>query len=708
MIKYDYILKRDEGNEKKEYKPTLHKDLKDLTIITAPNSSGKSTLLNILALGLFGNKNLKIRESLRNKIEALHKSSHQTLSYSYSIKNDKCNIELVSEKKSNSNDIYLFEIIDGKKRTLSFESFNDKYNLIYDIPENPLERFNELTEELRDTQQLNSRALQRLSAQVREYIAQVHESRDPNKIKQQRMSLHDIQDEIGEKQIELNTIADDINSLRQYYHLYCWTNEIKKRDNKQEELNNLKGLVRKQKKERKSETTALKTLYSESAALLIDCKTLYADISNKLSNIKLDTEHNYLQVWNKNDIKRLLIEENMRTYLFEGAKTFKHNLTNRNTSEYDPKKVAEEKLLKDMITLLNQYAADNIIIPGIDKHVNELKSILLREYRPYENISITREGYDKLILMLDQLILKSEKYVDLLKNIKELSKNTNDENECIDEDEYRQIKAKLQEELEGVEMSIEKHRDELIKHGIKESDFNVLLEELQQIRLVKPYLTYSPKDISAKLNELVAERDKIGNKLKECQFRKTRIEDEIQRLEGRQEHKYQHMEEELNRLLSILQIMEQKISVEYDDYLKKLKKMSINGKQLSKTAEKYYAAISEYLANKLKTVRHINKEYTVKSIDLIKREIVTNELKIIKFDDFGTGQGQSAYLSSLLNASDKRKMIAFIDEVAMLDDKSLRPVLNIIRDKYEEGKLLAAIVVQRGEDINMHSFVEGV
>lgn len=64
MITYDYTLERDLGNGKKQiFVPDkIPREFPNLVSIEGPNSSGKSTLLNIIALSMYGNKSKKIND----------------------------------------------------------------------------------------------------------------------------------------------------------------------------------------------------------------------------------------------------------------------------------------------------------------------------------------------------------------------------------------------------------------------------------------------------------------------------------------------------------------------------------------------------------------------------------------------------------------------------------------------------------------------
>lgn len=55
MIKIDYLIERQEGDEFEKYGPTIiPTELPNVVYIQGPNSSGKSTLLNMIALAFFG------------------------------------------------------------------------------------------------------------------------------------------------------------------------------------------------------------------------------------------------------------------------------------------------------------------------------------------------------------------------------------------------------------------------------------------------------------------------------------------------------------------------------------------------------------------------------------------------------------------------------------------------------------------------------
>ena len=63
----------------------LPKSLPNLVKVEGPNSSGKSTLLNIIAAAFYGLQNQSIHRSLMQRLRNLVESDHQTVEFSVTI-----------------------------------------------------------------------------------------------------------------------------------------------------------------------------------------------------------------------------------------------------------------------------------------------------------------------------------------------------------------------------------------------------------------------------------------------------------------------------------------------------------------------------------------------------------------------------------------------------------------------------------------------
>jgi nucleoside-triphosphatase THEP1 len=108
----------------------------------------------------------------------------------------------------------------------------------------------------------------------------------------------------------------------------------------------------------------------------------------------------------------------------------------------------------------------------------------------------------------------------------------------------------------------------------------------------------------------------------------------------------------------------------------------------------------------MKNIKHIDKTYAVKKIDMLGREVFASDGTVIKFDYFGTGQSQSAYLRGLLSRADKRKLVVLFDEISNMDTDSLEPIREKISELYSKGSLVMAMLVQKGDQTRVHSLVD--
>jgi hypothetical protein len=112
---------------------------------------------------------------------------------------------------------------------------------------------------------------------------------------------------------------------------------------------------------------------------------------------------------------------------------------------------------------------------------------------------------------------------------------------------------------------------------------------------------------------------------------------------------------------------------------------------------KYSKKIGRYYAQKMGSVFHADGVYTVQSVDIVDEVITTTTGKEINFDYLGTGHSQSSYLTTRLGMAGSKKVIALFDEVAMMDENSLSPVINRLKSKFQDGSLIGSIMVQRAE-----------
>jgi exonuclease SbcC len=223
---------------------------------------------------------------------------------------------------------------------------------------------------------------------------------------------------------------------------------------------------------------------------------------------------------------------------------------------------------------------------------------------------------------------------------------------------------------------------------------------------LEPFFSLDEKQTQNKIEEI---RKEIKNMNSQIIAKSTLVEQykkELKNFEKQKKHVYEDKLDALDVLLKRVEILSQKLSRDYPKLLK-----NINDKKIIQNdfERLYYDEVSKYLGSRIGVFRHIDKTYEAKKIDLRSGIIYTCNDDKIYLSDMGTGQSQSAYLLGLLNIKDdKRKIIALFDEVAMMDDVSMKPIIDKMKNLYNDKKLLIGVIVQmrRGPEVKTTSLLE--
>jgi exonuclease SbcC len=699
MIEYDYLMERDEGDEKREFKPgKIPKKLDNITYIEGPNSSGKSTLLNIVALGFYGLRNTTLNPELTYKIAKLS-SSHQKIRFHIKIKSKNESFQLISEKSNlNKPEIVVKEIVNKKEAILSKELFERKYNLIYDIPDNPTQRLQQLVLDIKDLQIQYSHRIGSLKAYVKEIITAIKNARDPERVTDLQNQLKECLTEKESAESTLEEFKKQRDALEDYtYHrLYMdYKDKIRQIKDRIFEL------------ERKSHITEKKNRIEnkEYSVLIEDVKGRIKEMEVKfnevtvLLNAALDTNNKHLlKIWEKIDLSKALQEFNFEEEFESLIIQFKNILSEQITAMEGEDSTKEAGLYNDLLEVLENYKNTKINIPGLEKNITEFMNDLKKAAAKYESKTNLKKNCEQADADL-AILRRSMEYLNrgIFPELKKLkltkSYNFSDYIEDTAEKEIEDLKKQLgilqgkYEEYDSKYSSRGKPDESKIKShlGIK----------------IKEYERYTEDQLREKIKMYNKSINEENIKFKEREHTETIVTSELERLKNKKPHKYQNNLETLNHLFNKLNTMEAKF-LDYRKFIEAIKDRNLPEK-ISQEQKTYTESIFEFLAQRVGKLRHIEREYTPIKIDIVNGIIYTQEKKNIHLSDMGTGQSQSAYLKGLLNTSDKRKMIVMFDEIAMMDSHSLEPIYKKLRELYEEGKLIMAIVVQRGEDVNVVS-----
>lgn len=707
-INYDYTIKRtiDAKGTIVEFNPNekISKELPSIVYIEGPNSIGKSTLLHIIALGFFGLKNDTIIPSLREKMEDLLYSDHQNITFKVCMTNKDGTVKLIAEKNKLTNkDIDRYELRKGdiKPHDLSRENFEQKYELIYDIPFDPTKRLNSLIEEINNQQVRYGNKLDELRLFISDTISEIIK-RDPEKLDKAKKRYEEFTKKKNDLEDVTPKLEEDLELLEKsmifkFYHKY--KSEYEKLKKELESLD--RSIKRKTKKIDKS-TSELSIVKRELHRKLFDIENFCTNILKNL-RLVLDKNHYLFEMWDTIDIHSTVLNKEFPKKLEYSIEKSGECLNDLEINLEKDNKIQEIKMYSEIKNVLEKYKNFDITLPGLDKSLTEFISELQKKISEGQSIINKIENIQEAKKLIKGL--KEQKQFLEVNHISKL-------NELIEEidENTQEVEEEIEEYVTSVEIEQKKKDLEVVKKKYEEFEtkYNAARKpkpnEICEIGEgdLKKFVNYSEQQL---LKYIKNEKEKIKQNKKEISKYDSHINilnEQIKELTNIKKHKYQLYKEQLNNLLSIVKDLESKLKTKFRNYLTTIKNKKTPRENIQ---IEYNKTIFKYLGEIIGTIPHIDKKYKVESIDLINGIIFTKDKTQIRLSDMGTGQSQSAYLKSLLTKSENKIIIALFDEISSMDSESLKPIYEKMNELFKDGRLLTGIAVQRADEIQVKDLV---
>jgi exonuclease SbcC len=713
MLTYDYTIKRSVGQDKvQEFTPNLIPKTLNTNIISieGPNSSGKSTLLNIIALGLYGTKNSKVNPVLQAKLNSLIDSNHQKLKFFFEITmpNGSSSIR-VSKNNFEGQDVLVEEKIDGKYKPVSPESFERKYNLIYDIPSNPTERLSDLLRELKDDQAQYGNKFKDFATYLRKTITQISTSRDTNR-------LNFVRTQIDERKIERQNLLDEEPKQKQLIDLlekgaylryyYYYQSECQRLKTEQERLSEQ---IRKFGDDGKKISGKLKQLKSKRANVTNLFRTRFNQVTPLIEAAIPKSERSRFKIW-KGINPYQFDSDDLNTIKIE-ALFYSELIGNEITKVQNQSSYKDASVLQRVLTSIEQYEHSGLVLTKLSVTLGDLIKALKEEYdkssiivKQYQTLSGTLELLSAIVNDVDELTsLNEEISKESVISQKFAEKAT--ETYYGERAELSQVEGDLAKALSKVSTFYERCCSVGFDENALSKPYAINAATVLLTPEAEQYLKLSETEIISKIAELKQKYSKKHSELTALNLFISNYERELEKLQKQEPHKYEKNKDQLLSILQKTDAISQKILGDNTLNLRNLMNKTVKQEDVDKDSEKkrYYNEVSRYLAFKISQFRHIDRIYTAKIIDLISEKIITEDDTTIYIADMGTGQGQSAYLLGLLNVNDDRSVIALFDEIAMMDEISLQPIYQRLKELERNKKLLLGILVQKGNQISVKS-----
>jgi len=712
LFRYDYSLIRDEGLEKHEYKPEeIPKKICNLAYIKAPNSSGKSTLLNVIALGLFASNNKKIDPAIKKKLASLSDLKHQVLNAEFTIEDKFGNIELKSKIINGKPN--LIKIVNRKEQTITSDRFENEYNLIYDLPTNPTERLKELTTEIEIYQERLGNQILRFSDYLSRVLKEISDSQDPKKIGQLDSQLSQLKKHLKQWNETKESIEEKNEKLKRFFSMKYYIFYKKKIGDTENNIRRLTPDERLIVEKKKKKLFASKKLLDTINLVFAKINKNREELTKNLIFL-IPKEENRLRIWKEcPDLQFEKIEDYLDNFddglnLKATSQDFFNLLEKESENTQYRTSIKEYEIYHDIIKFFEElktiYKDEEIIIPGVDRSLQDFIEILIEKNRENTKIHQKIELIKGCLKNLNEIVndidsLEKFHFTELVKQ-KEIEVKNIDTPEKIDD----VLLKKLKDELKAYNKKFEMYRKSCQDYG-----FNTLYIEQEYEKLIKTdifykiYIDYTENQLIEEINEnderIASLTREISNSTAELKYKET----ELEKLKQKKQHPFRNDSENITILANKTRLLAQFFLKNYSGYLKDLKDQAPGTLLEDKEKIKYYKELGIYFGKKLQTIIYNGIPEKLEFVDLINEEIHMNNGLKAKFLDFGTGESQATYLKSVLETSrnDKRKLIVLFDEVGMIDDIRLNQVIGSLRNLYEEEKLLLGIIVQKGQNVEI-------
>lgn len=724
MIKsIDYKLTKQPGTLSEEQfypNPKLlsffeeNKNNSRILAIKASNSSGKSFLLNSIA-NSFNALNLPKEElspTLRRSITFLADTNHQKIDFEVDIE-DPDGYSIKSKFSPEKSEILFSYLEEDSEIKLTSTEFSEKYKLLYDIPEKPLDRIYKLLKEVKD---FNTTILGKLGplynslSKVNRSLKEVRNEKIieelEKRIADNKKGLEGYKDktDIVKTNIVNLEVANDLAKLKQSYI---------KLDAKNIEYKTLKVKLKSLKPPTKKSTVEkdkvdIKSLKKEIRELRIENLLKYcSDEINESSfvvefhkNLSNNDKSIYDNLFNGHDLITTSLltcdEEKITSVIndidmfvdFSLGNVFRGIKGELNESEY--------LFINELKKTLSKHKESNIesdILKGLfskstDEVLNELKEYE-KKFEKLNNIKILESEIKSALRKVSFKLKEGRKYSKRLFKLANKSNSNLADNYTVNKDKLEvitQSRTKIEKEILAVKKM-------LVANGVSqivmESQENVQAA-FERFLIINKYCKGLEKEqiatFKSELKDLEINVENSQNKIIEDKVKLT-----IENAKTTSEFTIYSREIQMyiNKLTHFTKYVTQKNNLITDEGELEKSEDVINNS--------YVKILGEYVASLMgNKIIYQDDSVDIEYIDYTSSTpyFVTPENRKIAFSDFSGGQGSSNYLKAKLNLNEHRKYIVLIDEIANMDDKSLQFVIDRLKELDKNNKLLIAILAE--------------
>lgn len=678
MIHVDYEVKTKQGNRESMHVPDQKiRDVDgNIMIIEGPNSSGKSTLMNLIAIGAYGEDDESLSQSMRSNLQELTESSYRDISFDIIIKDPKSGHELQFVRKSGSTENVVLE--DGEP--LNKQQFRQKYNLIYDIPEDPTARLKDISKMIRDDHRMLQQRVSDFNSYVNGIWASISGKPTEKEIKHIKKEIIGAEEELkvlnskssdGDKVSKINQII----KIRTYLELEKKSNELQ---------------IKIDSEKKKPTADVTETQYRNNYNKYIE--SLESIQPRGRSNAEITENPQIVQAYD--NVERMWASVNVKD-LSQTSATLSDYLTAvMNMLNIIPDTTEEAANLE----IVNK-AIEAISRINENEKIGNIGSIsdILQALNEYKRGFADQRIINAYVKLKSEMSKIKNSIPNLIMRADHLSKVTRSGSTSQYRDEDR-IQT-LTNDLEKILTSMKKAESELKANGVipSQAEFKRLCEEFS----VSTSVTQDEIErVASAYSDEAAKTQRDKERLSKYISSQKSI---VEQYENGEKPAYQDDRDKVKLVLNAIRGIRGRISTANE----RLDNIEKNIRDDYDNNPKLYDPIWEYIGHRLGTVRDKGREYNVKSVNLLiesKGLITTEDGVEIHIGAMGTGEGQLSYIRGLLSNEDGRMMIVLLDEIGNMSNANVELVIERMKEIQSDGRLMAGVMVRPGDVLEVTTY----
>jgi exonuclease SbcC len=695
MIKAHYKLVTDTGKGKLIYETIPDfKALENISLIEAPNDSGKSTLLHCLAISCYGEQTQYIKDKITDpglleKIDWLINPSLTNVAFDITIE---AHGTIFSAKKEiNRQDIERF--IDGNRAT--FEDFKEKFNIVYQIPSDPVRRLKDIIADVKN----NINYYGGLLSGHHENIGKIIENLDQDpkdRIKKIQERINKLDEKNNTLLTRLGNVKDERVAIEKYLPILQIENYNKILNTLNDKKATLEEQIKSSRSKAKARSKTTEQIKSFNEEIIEKTKN-YLDIIERLDLGNVDINNN-ITILNNINILDDFKSNKGETY-WDTLTTINEAIQDLDEVIVDENKADNSKYLEELKSFLETFptSLDNeSITTPVDVLLKEIKKYLSTfsdsEFKKeFENIYSIFSEIDELV----------DSGVRLYKDYKDLPEADKD---TINKDGIRSKIKILKDQISEISKSNKTAEAKLVSYGIEDQDSRDMIK-VKFLHNFPKYNGYRQKKLEEELEKLTSSMKNIEEENTATEIKIQTRENEIEDLKDKERDEFADSKEKVEKIESILHELKYRLENELIVYLETQEVSNGN----DNAEEKFKEQLQLFLAKKIPEIPvkedGIELKLKVKKIDYLKKIFITEDDKKIDFRMYGTGRTSSlGYLSTINNLNPEKLSILLLDE-ALMDDLSIAPLREAMNKQYSNGILFAGILARYSKTVNVKSLV---